>query len=187
MKSIPTEIPEVIIIEPSCYSDERGYFLETFQAERYRKCGITATFVQDNLSRSKQGVLRGLHYQNPQSQGKLVYVTRGKVFDVAVDIRFGSPTFGKSVTTLLDDESHRQMYIPPGFAHGFCVLSDIADFHYKCTDYYNASYDRGIRWDCPTLAIPWPSITILVNNKDNDYPTLKALPQDHFPKYENNV
>ena len=137
MKVIATELPEVLLIEPRVFGDPRGFFMETYQEAHYREAGILERFVQDNHSRSQRGVLRGLHYQLVQPQGKLVWVTRGQVFDVAVDIRRGSPTFGRWKGGILDDSNHHQLYIPPGFAHGFCVLSEEADFFYKCTDYYN--------------------------------------------------
>ena len=187
MKTINTHIPSVIIFEPQKFEDNRGYFIETFQQQRYQAMGIHEHFVQDNLSRSKQGVLRGLHFQHPNAQGKLVRVTRGQVFDVAVDIRRNSPTFAKAVTVLLDDQNHRQMYIPPGFAHGFCVLSEWADFHYKCTAYYQQGTEHGLLWNTPEFNIEWPITTPLLSIKDQKHPTLSNISPDHLPQYEPNL
>lgn len=157
MKIIDTSIPEVKIIEPKVFGDERGFFLETFQAKKYQTIiGENLTFVQDNHSRSRKGVLRGLHFQITKPQGKLVRVVTGEVFDVAVDIRKGSPTFGKWEGVLLSGENKRQFWVPPGFAHGFVVLSDIADFEYKCTDFYDPADEGAIRWNDPDIAIDWP-------------------------------
>ncbi|MSR12952.1 MAG: dTDP-4-dehydrorhamnose 3,5-epimerase [Gammaproteobacteria bacterium] len=156
MKVIPTAIPDVLIIEPRVFGDERGLFFESFNARRFAEAtGVQAKFVQDNHSRSRHGVLRGLHYQLPQAQGKLVRVIRGRVLDVTVDIRRSSPSFGRWVSVDLTEESHRQLWVPPGFAHGFVVLSDSADFLYKTTDYYAPEHERCIRWDDPSLAIDW--------------------------------
>jgi dTDP-4-dehydrorhamnose 3,5-epimerase len=155
MQVIPTEIPEVLIIEPKVHGDERGFFLEAFQAERYAAAGLTRPFVQDNLSRSAHGVLRGLHLQNLRPQGKLVTVLRGKVLDVAVDVRLGSPTFGRHVAALLTDENRRQLWVPRGFAHGFLVLSESADFFYKCDDFYNPESETVIAWNDPDIGIKW--------------------------------
>ncbi|WP_153772459.1 dTDP-4-dehydrorhamnose 3,5-epimerase [Pseudomonas sp. MNR3A] len=156
MNVINTAIPEVLIIEPKVFGDSRGFFFESFNARTFaERTGVHAEFVQDNHSRSQQGVLRGLHYQLQNPQGKLVRVTLGEVLDVAVDIRRGSPTFGRSVSARLSAENHRQMWIPAGFAHGFVVLSESADFLYKTTDYYNPAAERCIRWDDPQLAIDW--------------------------------
>ncbi|WP_444757446.1 dTDP-4-dehydrorhamnose 3,5-epimerase [Pseudomonas sp. A014] len=156
MNVINTAIPEVLIIEPKVFGDSRGFFFESFNARTFaERTGVHAEFVQDNHSRSQQGVLRGLHYQLQNPQGKLVRVTLGEVLDVAVDIRRGSPTFGRWVSARLSAENHRQMWIPAGFAHGFVVLSESADFLYKTTDYYNPAAERCIRWDDPQLAIDW--------------------------------
>lgn len=156
MNVINTAIPEVLIIEPKVFGDSRGFFFESFNARTFaERTGVDVEFVQDNHSRSRQGVLRGLHYQLQNPQGKLVRVTLGEVLDVAVDIRRGSPTFGRWVSARLSAESHRQMWIPAGFAHGFVVLSESADFLYKTTDYYNPAAERCIRWDDPQLAIDW--------------------------------
>lgn len=157
MNVIRTEIPEVLIIEPKVFGDERGFFYESFNAKRFAEAtGCNVDFVQDNHSRSVKGVLRGLHYQIQQPQGKLVRVAVGEVWDVAVDIRKGSPTFGKWVGVTLSATNHRQLWVPAGFAHGFVVVSDVAEFLYKTTDYYAPEHERCIRWNDPTLAIPWP-------------------------------
>jgi dTDP-4-dehydrorhamnose 3,5-epimerase len=176
MKRITTPLSGLVIIAPKQFHDERGFFLESFQAKRYQELLKTqVSFVQDNLSHSKQKVLRGLHYQRQQAQDKLVTVIQGRVFDVAVDIRLNSPTFGHWFGTILSDKNHHQLFIPKGFAHGFCVLSKTADFHYKCSDYYNADTECGILWSDPDLAITWPIKTPLISDKDKAYPTLKEL------------
>jgi len=175
MQASPGPLAGLIIIEPKVFKDNRGYFYEGFQQQRYSELGIPA-FVQDNTSRSKQNVIRGLHYQLPRSQGKLVGVTRGKVWDVVIDIRVSSPTFGEWAGFTLSDENHIQLYIPPGFAHGFCVQSEEADFYYKCTDFYDPASEHGIIWDDAKLNIPWPlSGRAIVSDKDAVYPTLQAL------------
>lgn len=157
MNIVDTKIPEVKIIEPKVFGDDRGFFLETFQAERYASViGDGLTFVQDNHSRSCKGVLRGLHFQKTKPQGKLVRVVTGEVFDVAVDIRKNSATFGQWEGVLLTADNKKQFWVPPGFAHGFVVLSDTADFEYKCTDFYDPSDEGAIRWNDPDLAIDWP-------------------------------
>ncbi len=157
MNIIRTEIPEVLIVEPQVFGDARGFFLESFNQRRFNELtGLAPQFVQDNHSRSARGVLRGLHYQVEQAQGKLVRVTAGEVFDVCVDLRRSSPTFGKSVCVSLSAENHRQLWIPAGFAHGFLVTSDSADFQYKTTDYYAPEHERAVLWNDPSLAIPWP-------------------------------
>ena len=156
MRVVPTAIPDVLIIEPRVFGDERGFFFESFNSRRFAEAtGTQAQFVQDNHSRSRRGVLRGLHYQLPQAQGKLVRVIRGRVLDVTVDIRRSSPSFGRWVSVELAEESRRQLWVPPGFAHGFVVLSDSADFLYKTTDYYAPEHEHCIRWDDPSLAIDW--------------------------------
>jgi dTDP-4-dehydrorhamnose 3,5-epimerase len=184
MEIIETKLPGVVIIQPKIFPDARGFFLESYHALRYEQSNIDVTFVQDNLSRSTRGVLRGLHCQLEHTQGKLVYSTRGTVFDVAVDIRSGSPTFGQSVSAILDDQNHQQLYIPPGFAHGFCVLSDEADFMYKCTDYYHPASEIGVRWDDPDLKISWPITQPLLSARDQNYPRLKDIPLDKLPLYQ---
>lgn len=157
MQAIPTSIPEVMVLEPKVFGDARGFFFESFNRKVFREVtGVDADFVQDNHSRSAKGVLRGLHYQLQQPQGKLVRVVRGAVFDVAVDIRRSSPTFGKWVGMELSEENHRQMWVPAGFAHGFVVLSESADFLYKTTDYYAPQHERCIAWDDPDVGIQWP-------------------------------
>lgn len=167
MRVIDTDIHDVKIIEPKVFGDERGFFLETFQARRYQEsAGIKLSFVQDNYSRSTKGVLRGLHFQKNKAQGKLVRVVRGEVFDVAVDIRTNSPTFGRWVSVILSEDNKRQFWVPPGFAHGFVVLSDSADFEYKCTDYYDPSDEGCLAWNDPTLAITWPLDKPVLSAKD---------------------
>ena len=158
MNVVRSELPGLLILEPKSFGDSRGFFFESYQKERYRAAGIDANFVQDNVSRSCRGTLRGLHYQLANPQGKLVYVTRGEVFDVAVDLRHGSPTFGRWFGSVLNDENHRQLYVPPGFAHGFCVTSESADFCYKCTKFYDASDERTLLWNDPAIGIVWPEI-----------------------------
>ena len=176
MKVIVTKLPGVVIIEPVVHGDERGFFLETFQLERYRSlAGIDLPFVQDNHSRSRHGVLRGLHAQRGRPQGKLVRVARGTVYDVAADINPESPTFGQWVGVTLSDQDHRQLWIPPGYAHGFVVLSEYADFEYKCTDYYNPRGEYGVVWNDPDLAIDWPVDAPTVSAKDAELPRLDGL------------
>lgn len=156
LRATPTEIPQVLIIEPKVFGDQRGFFFESFNQEAFNQVtGLNAHFVQDNHSRSAKGVLRGLHYQIQQPQGKLVRVVSGDVLDVAVDIRRSSPTYGKAVTVLLSGENHRQLWVPPGFAHGFVVLSETADFLYKTTDYYAPAFERCILWNDPAIGIDW--------------------------------
>ncbi len=183
MKVTPTDLPGVLLIEPRVFGDARGFFLESYHRERYREVGIEAPFVQDNQSRSRRGVLRGLHYQLERPQGKLVRVSRGEVFDVAVDVRRGSPTFGRWVGCVLDDRSHRQMYIPAGFAHGFCVLSEEADFSYKCTDYYHPQSEQGIAWDDPDIGVRWPDMECLLSDKDRQNPRLHQQQPERLPLY----
>lgn len=184
MKVHPTRLPGVYLIEPRVFSDHRGFFLETWQADRYRAAQIPGPFVQDNHSYSARGVLRGLHYQLRRPQGKLVYVPHGEVFDVAVDIRQGSPTFGAWIGEILSGDNHRQLYIPPGFAHGFCVLSETAHFCYKCTDFYAAGDEYGVRWDDPALGIDWPLQAPLLSDRDRQYPALAAIAREHLPVWE---
>ncbi|BBW90327.1 dTDP-4-dehydrorhamnose 3,5-epimerase [Pseudoalteromonas sp. PS1M3] len=175
MNVIETKIKDLLIIEPKIFGDDRGFFYETFQAERYRAAGINACFVQDNRSRSSKGVLRGLHFQKTKPQGKLVSVTEGEVFDVAVDLRPNSDTFGQHEALLLTGENKLQFYVPPGFAHGFCVLSETADFQYKCTDYYDPSDESGLLWNDDNLAIQWPLSAPLLSEKDKVQPTLNEI------------
>jgi dTDP-4-dehydrorhamnose 3,5-epimerase len=156
MEVVKTPIEGVLLIKPQVFGDERGYFVETWQKERYEAAGINLSFVQDNHSKSTKGILRGLHFQKQHPQGKLVMVSLGEVFDVAVDIRKGSPTFGKWFGAILNQENQNQLWIPPGMAHGFVVLSDVAHFHYKCTDFYHPGDEGSIRWNDPTIGIDWP-------------------------------
>lgn len=175
MNIIKTILPGVLIIEPRVIGDSRGFFLEVFRDQTYKDFGIQDSFVQDNHSRSARGVLRGLHFQTKFAQGKLVRVSAGQVFDVAADINPASPTFGQYVSAVLDDHSHRQMYIPPGYAHGFCVLSDTADFQYKCTEYYRPDFDAGVVWNDPDIGIEWPIAEPILSEKDQKLPRLRDL------------
>ncbi|TXH60503.1 MAG: dTDP-4-dehydrorhamnose 3,5-epimerase [Thiothrix sp.] len=158
MNIIPTPIPDVLIIEPKVFGDERGFFMETWNQQTFAKAGLDFNFVQDNHSRSRQGILRGLHYQIQNPQGKLVRVTQGCVYDVAVDLRRSSPSFGQWTAVELSAENHRLFWLPPGFAHGFYVMSEFADFQYKCTQLYAPEYERCVRWNDPDLNIPWPLV-----------------------------
>ena len=172
---IPAAIPDVLVLKPRVCADPRGYFIETYSEQRYRDCGMTCRFVQDNESQSVRGVLRGLHYQvPPYAQAKLVRVIRGAVLDVAVDIRRGSPTFGKYVAERLSAENKQQLFIPQGFAHGFLVLEDDTIFSYKCDNYYTPSHERGIRWDDPAIGIPWATLDVpfILSEKDKRQPCL---------------
>ncbi|GAB6058814.1 dTDP-4-dehydrorhamnose 3,5-epimerase [Desulfonatronum parangueonense] len=178
MNVIETPLAGVLLITPRAFGDARGFFLETYQADRYAEAGIHAAFVQDNHSRSSRGVLRGLHYQIGRPQGKLVMVTRGAVFDVAVDIRKGSSTFGRWYGVELSDANHMQLYVPPGFAHGFCVLSETADFLYKCTEYYAPEAERAIIWNDPNIGIDWPIVEPSLSAKDAAAPQLKDVPSE---------
>lgn len=175
MKVIETQLPGVLIFEPKVFGDQRGFFTETFQQQRYSEAGIDLPFVQDNHSRSARGVLRGLHFQRTRPQGKLVRVSRGAVYDVAVDINPKSPTCGQYVGVELNDENHRQLWVPPGYAHGFCVLSDVADFIYKCTDYYFPDDEGGLLWNDADVQIPWPIENPQLSAKDKLNPTLSQL------------
>jgi dTDP-4-dehydrorhamnose 3,5-epimerase len=172
MKFIETELPGVLIVEPTVYADERGFFMETYHAPRFSSGGISLPFVQDNHSRSVKNVLRGLHYQEPAAQGKLVRAVAGVIFDVAVDIRKESPSFGQWVGVELSGENKRQLWVPPGFAHGFAVLSQIADVVYKCTAVYSAAADLGIAWDDPEIGIEWPVGEPILSAKDAALPRL---------------
>ncbi|MCP4236411.1 MAG: dTDP-4-dehydrorhamnose 3,5-epimerase [Aestuariibacter sp.] len=184
MKIIETPLPGVVVLEPKLHGDSRGFFLEAYREDTLKEAGISEYFVQDNHSRSTRGVLRGLHYQLTQPQGKLVRVARGSVFDVTVDVRGGSPTFGQWYGATLDEENMRMLYIPPGFAHGFVVLSEIADFIYKCTDYYHPQSEQGIRWNDPDIGIAWPIADIRMSEKDSNNPNLKDQPQNLLPQYK---
>lgn len=184
MKLTATEIPEVKLIEPRVFGDSRGYFFETYQSQRYAELGLDVDFVQDNVSRSQRGTLRGLHLQQPHAQGKLVWVLMGEVYDVAVDVRVGSPTFGKFVGELLSEENHLQLYVPPGFAHGFCVTSEAAIFAYKCTDFYHPEAEVGVAWNDPEIGIPWPIEAPLLSDKDRAHPPLAELDPARLPRHE---
>ncbi len=179
-----TDIPGAFIIKPNVFGDDRGFFVETWNQSRYRDAGIDAEFVQDNLSCSQRGVLRGLHFQNPKPQGKLVQVLQGSVFDVAVDIRRGSPAFGRWVAVELTGDNKHQFYVPPGCAHGFCVLSETALFAYKCTDLYHPEGDGGIAWDDPDIGIDWPLGSPTLSAKDQVAPRLKDLDPSRLLPFE---
>ena len=172
MKIIPARHPEVLIIEPDVHGDARGFFMETWHQAKFAEHGIAETFVQDNHSRSARGVLRGLHYQLRHPQGKLIRAVNGTVYDVAVDIRRGSPRFGQWAGVELSDSNRRLVYVPPGFAHGFCVLSEQVDFMYKCTDFYVPEDEYGIAWDDPALAIDWPPMDYMLSGRDRQLPKL---------------
>jgi dTDP-4-dehydrorhamnose 3,5-epimerase len=184
LKRIDTDLPGCCIVEPAVFGDARGYFYESFNAEKYAALGIDARFVQSNVSRSARGVLRGLHYQWPNPQGKLVGVLEGEVYDVAVDIRHGSPTFGRWTAAMLTADNKRQFWIPEGFAHGFCVVSDYATFVYQCTALYDRVADAGIRWNDAQLAIDWPVAEPLLSDKDKGTPFLADVPADRLPVYQ---
>jgi dTDP-4-dehydrorhamnose 3,5-epimerase len=184
MNVIKTRLPGVLVLEPDVYSDERGYFLETWNSTRYEKAGIQGPFVQDNISFSRKGVLRGLHFQHPQSQGKLIQVLSGQVVDVAVDIRIGSPTFARWIREIVSDTNHKQLYIPPGFAHGYCVISETAVFSYKCTDFYNSAFENGIIWNDPDLNIDWSVRKPILSIKDSNYARLKDIAPEKIPHFE---
>ncbi len=182
MKVTPTALHEVLLIEPQVFQDARGFFLESYAARRYVEAGIPQPFVQDNHSGSARGTIRGLHYQLKHPQGKLIRVLRGAVFDVAVDIRRGSPTFGRWVGVELSADNKRQLFIPAGFAHGFCALADGTEMEYKCTDYYAPDDQCGVRWNDPTIAIHWPATDPLLSEKDLAYLPLMAE-RDDLPDY----
>jgi dTDP-4-dehydrorhamnose 3,5-epimerase len=175
VRFIPTSVPGVIVIEPDVHLDARGFFLETYHAAKYREGGVEGPFVQDNSSRSVRGTLRGLHLQRRRPQGKLIRVTEGEIFDIAVDVRRDSPTFGRWVSVTLSASNFKQCYVPPGFAHGFCVVSTDAQVEYKCTDLYDPASEVGIAWNDPTLAIPWPIAEPLVSERDRHLPTLNEF------------
>lgn len=183
MNVITTDLEGVLIFEPNVFGDQRGFFMETWNRDRYAEAGLPADFVQDNVSSSSRGVLRGLHYQYPQGQGKLVQVLSGEVQDVAVDIRVGSPTFGRAVSCLLTGDNHRQFYVPVGFAHGFCVLSETALFSYKCTDFYNPKTEGGVLWNDPDIAVDWAVTEPILSAKDLNSPRLKEIPKETLPVY----
>ena len=183
MNVIATAIPEVLIIEPKLAGDSRGFFTEIYQKDRYAAKGVVQDFVQDNLTRSALGVLRGLHFQNPKAQGKLVAVLQGRILDVAVDVRVGSPTFGKHVKVELDDDARQQLWVPPGFAHGFLVLSETADVYYKCSDFYSPADEIVLRWDDSQLSIEWGCASPIVSERDSKGRTLSQL-RELLPLYE---
>lgn len=176
-------LPEIILVEPDVHRDQRGEFLETYQRQRYLDYGIPDHFVQDNVSYSRRRVLRGLHYQLGRPQGKLVWVVYGEIFDVGVDIRRGSPTFGKCASFMLSSQNQRQVYFPVGFAHGFCVTSDRAIVAYKCTDYYEPKDERGLRWDDPSLGIDWPVADPIISDKDREFPFLEKVSVEDLPTF----
>lgn len=180
MKIQTTDLPGVLLVELRGFEDDRGFFMETWQAERYRAAGLAANFVQSNHARSWRGVLRGLHYQLGRPQAKLVWVTRGEVFDVAVDVRRGSPTFGRWYGAVLSETNRLQLYVPAGFAHGYYVLSDTSDFLYYCSDYYSPAEERGVRWDDPAIGVAWPDGERIVSAKDRALP---AFGDADLPEY----
>jgi len=184
MKITQSTLPGVFTITPTVLEDTRGYFVETFHNQRYAAAGIPEPFVQDNLSFSKRGALRGLHLQNPHGQAKLISVLQGEVFDVAVDVRVGSPTFGQWACETLSGKNKRQFYIPPGFAHGFCVTSDEALLTYKCSDLYHPEHEMGILWNDEEIGIKWPIEQPLLSPKDNQALPLSQIDQTHLPRYE---
>jgi len=184
LKVIPTRLPGVVVIEPDVFGDERGFFMEVYHEGKYRAAGIDARFVQDNQSFSMNGTLRGLHYQFPYLQAKLVWVVTGAVLDVAVDIRRGSPTFGHWVAEILSEENRRRLFVPRGFAHGFCVLSPSAHFMYKCDELFHPETDRGLRWNDPDIAIDWPLNDPVLSPKDARLPFLADVPAELLPRYE---
>lgn len=184
-KFIQTEVPGIVVIEPTVFGDDRGYFMETYHKAEFEAAGIADAFVQDNQSLSRKGVLRGLHFQKENTQAKLVRVVKGRVFDVGVDVRPGSPFFGKWAGVELTDENKRQLYVPQGFAHGFLVLSDIAEFTYKCTDVYNPAAEGGLRWDDPDVDIRWPleGLVPQLSQKDEELPLLKNQNFSFFERW----
>lgn len=183
MKVTETKLSGVLVLEPKVFQDDRGYFLETWNRTRYEQVGIPCHFVQDNISFSKKGILRGLHFQYPQSQGKLIQVLSGEAIDVIVDIRVGSPTYGQWIAEVISELNHRQMYIPPGFAHGYCVTSETALFSYKCTDFYNPATEHGIIWNDPDIGIEWLVEQPVLSPKDMNYPRLKDLQPENLPQF----
>ena len=182
MNFIETEIPGVIRVEPVVYGDERGFFLETYHREKAREGGLPLEFVQDNHSYSGRGILRGLHGQSPHAQGKLVRAIEGEIFDVAVDVRRGSPTYGRWVSAVLSAENKHQLYVPPGLAHGFCVVSEVAQVEYKCTDFYHPEAEFSLLWNDPEIGIEWPISDPVLSDKDRDAPPLRDL-QDRLVDY----
>lgn len=183
MKIIETRLPGAVVVEPTVFGDARGFFMETWNAERFGVHGLPTRFVQSNVSSSTKGVLRGLHYQWPRPQGKLVSVLQGEVLDVAVDIRRGSPTFGQWEGAILSEANRRQFWIPEGFAHGFVVLSNTVLFSYLCTDVYVKEADAGVRWNDPTIGVDWSVDTPLLSDKDTNAPLLADIPEDRLPVF----
>lgn len=183
LKVIPQAIKDVKLVVPDVYGDARGFFEETFHADKYRAIGIDVEWVQDNWSRSVKGTLRGLHYQLPNPQAKLVWAVRGEIYDVAVDVRRGSPTFGKWVGAVLSEANHHQFFVPAGFAHGFCVLSDEADFMYKCSDFYSPKDEKGILWSDAALGIAWPVTAPILSRKDAVLKPLLEMAENDLPVY----
>ena len=184
MQISETSLPGVLLIQPRVFEDPRGFFMETYRQKMLAEAGIHETFVQDNHSHSSRGVLRGLHYQLRNPQAKLCRVTQGEVLDVAVDVRAGSPNFGKWVSVVLSGENHSQLFIPKGFAHGFVVRSETCDFLYKCSDYFEASDDRGVLWNDPEIGIDWQTPDPILSEKDRRYRTLAQIPQEDLPRYQ---
>lgn len=180
MKVVETKLPGVLVIEPRVFGDPRGFFVETYNAERYHEAGLTMQFVQDNVSLSSRGVLRGLHMQSPRPQGKLIMAITGEIFDVAVDLRVGSPTFGQWESCILSGETKRQFWIPPGLAHGFCVLSEEALVLYKCTDTYQPNDERTIAWNDPDLGVDWPIATPSLSKRDAQAPRFADFPRERL-------
>jgi dTDP-4-dehydrorhamnose 3,5-epimerase len=186
VKASRTALPEVLLIEPVVHRDDRGFFMETYHAGRYRELGVSTPFVQDNLAYSERGVLRGLHLQNPSAQAKLVYVLRGEVYDVAVDVRVGSPNFGRWAAATLSEENKHQLFIPQGFAHGFCVMSEMALFAYKCSDLYNPKAELAIAWNDPDIGIEWPASQPTLSRKDAEARRLADIEPAALPRYPAN-
>lgn len=183
MRIIKTDLPDCVVIEPKVHGDDRGFFYESFHRDRFAEAGLELDFVQANVSRSDRGVLRGLHYQWPNPQGKLVSVLDGEVYDVAVDIRHGSPTFGRWAAAVLSSDNKRHFWIPEGFAHGFAVLSDQATFTYQCTALYDREADAGIAWDDPDIAVDWPIAQPVLSAKDQRAPRLRDVPPARLPSF----
>jgi dTDP-4-dehydrorhamnose 3,5-epimerase len=183
LEIVETSLPGVLLIKPRVFEDPRGFFMETYRADTMAAAGVSETFVQDNHSHSSRGVLRGLHYQLRHPQAKLCHVVQGEVLDVAVDIRLGSPHFGEWVSAVLSAENRHALYLPKGFAHGFVVRSETADFLYKCSDYYDASDDCGVLWNDPTLGITWDTVEPILSQKDQSHLPLAQVPRDRLPTY----
>jgi dTDP-4-dehydrorhamnose 3,5-epimerase len=183
LKQKETSLPGVVIIEVDIFTDTRGFFFEAYHQKKYADIGLDQVFVQDNLSHSRLGTLRGLHYQLKHAQAKLIYVVSGEIFDVAVDVRRGSPTFGQWTGVYLSQENRQQIFVPRGFAHGFCVLSNTADIVYKCTDLYVPDDEHGVYYADPQIGIQWPEKTPILSEKDSKYPNLNEIPEVHLPVY----